>query len=581
MSRNTRGGVGRDLHRRTLLAAAAAAATLGAATPRALARARGVAASSTAVRYAEVFPISQQPTRGPYPEQSIGRYAASAGRWGVAFSGGGPRAFTAAIGQMRGLHAAGVVRDLGAISCVSGGSWFGGTYSFAPTVFADDVLLGPTVAPEEITLSGLAQVDPAFLGTRMVDASDDLLGAIVTYQLALYEAGELPFDKIYARTLNDVLLFPYGLSDLDRLFTLDAASLAAIRRRNRGFAAPFMQMRANRPFFIAGATQIYQEGAADTVATAVGLPGQLYRSVEYTPLYAGAPQLVAGGGPGGIDFGGGYVESFAFDTPAPTAITEAGIATVPVGATPFLLSDALGSSSAAIAAFVDEFLARSGGFPYFDYWPVARIGETPAFDYSFGDGGILENTGVVSLLRRGYRTIFAFVNSPLPLGHANDQSVCGIDGQISRLFGFIPSNDLGTSQSTQIFASGQFASVAAGLKAARHAGTTPVYVDRFPILADNPFGLASYAPQIFWIYNDLVESWAERLTPEVRETLGSTDPANYLANFPHYATVLQNQDELLRLTPRQVNLLAHMWAWAVERGFAIGGQAFGVPIAAA
>jgi len=35
---------------------------------------------------------------------------------------------------------------------------------------------------------------------------------------------------------------------------------------------------------------------------------------------------------------------------------------------------------------------------------------------------------------------------------------------------------------------------------------------------------------------------------------------------------------LLYLTPRQINLLAHMWCYTMLEGFQTGGQAFGVAL---
>src|SRR5262252_4477814 len=90
-------------------------------------------------RNACVYPIAQPPT-GPYPEQSNPRYSAAAGLCAACFSGGGPRSFAASLGQMRGLHAAGVLPLLGAISCVSGGSWFGLPFSFARAAYDDGQL---------------------------------------------------------------------------------------------------------------------------------------------------------------------------------------------------------------------------------------------------------------------------------------------------------------------------------------------------------------------------------------------------------------------------------------------------------
>jgi hypothetical protein len=80
-------------------------------------------------------------------------------------------------------------------------------------------------------------------------------------------------------------------------------------------------------------------------------------------------------------------------------------------------------------------------------------------------------------------------------------------------------------------------------------------------------------------YNDRNEAWFNELSGDVQELFTDHDPFDYLGNFPNYATVLQNDGELLYLTPRQVNLLAHMWSFTVQRGFESTGRAFDTDIA--
>ena len=573
-----------ELSRRQLLSTAGAAMAL--ATAPSVARAakpghnppnRG---SDGSILKARIYPINQPANRGPYPEQAHPRYSAANGKWGVSFSGGGSRSYSASVGQMRALLATGVEDKIGAISCVSGASWFGTPYTFAPQRYSDTNLLGPIVQPGALTVDGLNQIDPASLGARITNLTDEYLLAILATEIVqLLQFGYIPVDKLYSRLLNSAFLLPYNLADTSTLFTLNQASAQAIRARNPDLAGRFYMPRAGRPFLIVGGTQIYQPNQPQQTPVAEIGAQQVFRSIEYTPLYSGAPQLVEQGPPTNLPYGGGYVESFAFDTPAPTS-RSGDIARVPQGQYPFLLSDMMGSSSASVAAIVAQKLPPpfSGldPFPSFDYWPITRVGEVSAMEYDFGDGGILEDTGVIPLLRRGYRTIFAFVNSSVPINSTSPICVEGIDGQISRLFGFIPSNNEGNGQSTQVFASEQFAALANGLKATRAAGGAPVYVDRFPVLAGNPFGVAPYTPKIFWLYNDLNQSWFSQLPSSVQALFSN---ATYnLGDFPNYATFDQNKDDPIFLSATQVNLLANMWSYSVQTGFKRNGYAFGVPI---
>lgn len=499
---------------------------------------------------------------------------------------------------MRGLNSVGVLPFFGAISCVSGGSWFGAPFSYAPGSFTVDELLGDVVPPGNITVSGLQTIPDTCLGYALLNLSDVALSAVIGYQLLQYALGNLPFDKIWARTLNDLILLPFFLADTSSYFSLDATTVSNIVQNNPGLAQTnFYTIRDGQPYIFIGGTQIYPTSAlpqrGDLVraphpaprskasVSAVTLPGQIYRHFEYSPAYVGTSQFYSGAGCGGADFGGGYVQSFGFDSAAPSAPAQKNIVSVPTPAFQFLLSDAIGSSSAAIAAYLDEF-GWDPVFPEFSYWPLANIGKEKACTYSFGDGGILENTGIIPLLRRQYGVIFAFVNTPYPFGSTDDGCYEGVDGQITRLFGHIPKNDFGNSQNTQIFPKNQFDIVLKGLKQSKAAGGTVFAAGKFTIQTPNNFALPAYPGNgevlIFWMYNDLNQSWKNQLTPAVRALLSSTKPSNYMANFPNYATVFQNEDEVLLLSAQQVNLLADMWSYNIINGFTGKGQAFGVTV---
>lgn len=119
----------------------------------------------------QVYPSDRQPV---YPELQLDRYSPSSHPIGVCFSGGGPRAMTAGMGQMRGLLQTPLYDLIGAISCVSGGTWFGSIFSFADPSISDGVLLGAVKAPGDLTLDNLAMLPENNLAyglTRLTDAA--------------------------------------------------------------------------------------------------------------------------------------------------------------------------------------------------------------------------------------------------------------------------------------------------------------------------------------------------------------------------------------------------------------------------
>ncbi|MGD0050263.1 MAG: hypothetical protein ABSD03_00380 [Vulcanimicrobiaceae bacterium] len=524
-----------------------------------------------------------------YPEQSNPRFSAAAGRWGACFSGGGPRSCAASLGQMRGLVAAGAFSRVGAISCVSGGSWFGSVFTYA-TQYTDAQLLGTYLEPGAITLANIASVPSECIGSGLLNMTNTALVAVAAIEYLL----GTPADKIWSRLMNAALLFPFGAGSTETYLALDATTVDAIVARNPNLTpGSFVTQRPDRPFFIAGGTHI---AVAPTVSptgdlgarpgtdvafqlatqAVADLPGQYYEQFEYTASYAGDQQFSTNRGP----FGGGFVENVGFAQQAPTAPPRGDIVSVATNKYRFLLSDVIGSSSSAFASVAVEIGIKAAA-PQFDYFSPQRAGSDPGRIVTIGDGGILENVGIVPLLHRGYRVIFAFVNSAYPVGSLDSGCVDGIDGQISRLFGFIPPNDFGNSQNTQIFPSAQWPAVAAGLKRARAAGGPVVFADTYSVVPNNPFGIPPYpnggTVQVFWLYNDLNQRWYDALQAPVQNAIQDRSAQYALWNLPAFYTVFQNPPSLLWYSPEQVNLLAHMWAYSVKTGFANPAEPFGIP----
>ena len=103
-------------------------------------------------------PVGDSPS---YPEVPLLRARSNSG---IAFSGGGTRAYTAALGQLAALHQLGLLEELRYITGISGGSWATAVYSYAQLgadgVAPDDnVLLGPLSPPENLTNATLAMLD--------------------------------------------------------------------------------------------------------------------------------------------------------------------------------------------------------------------------------------------------------------------------------------------------------------------------------------------------------------------------------------------------------------------------------------
>lgn len=507
-----------------------------------------------------------------FPEFDRPRYRPETHPIGVCFSGGGSMSAAASVGQMRGLQALGLLEQVGAISAVSGGSWFATIFSYAPTSIADSTLLGAVVAPDAITLDSLAVLDPHYIAAPFTSFSTESVGAVKTAMMvAISQQPNPPFNRLYARTLNEFLLTPFGLADPHKLFTLDQIAVAQIIANNPALRPEdFYTLRPDRPYLIAGAAQAYPLGA-----------DQRLRAVEITPLYTGLPQYFPGEGPQEVDIGGGYVESFAFDGTFDSTVGQGLPPTDLVNvATPnplFLLSDLMGSSGAAPGELLNSF-GQPEWFPQFNYWsPVqqpASAANTVA--YSFVDGAALENSGIIPLLRRHYPIILAFLNSEHPLGATSAFTVDGIARMVTQLFGVHPPALPTPARDPQIFPRHQFEPLQAALLRAKAEQRAPWFIDSYTLIQPNAYGIPPYPGDnhgpgkvtVVWFYNDRNQEWYKQLPAAVQALFTQADPTNDLGNFPNYDIFAQNKNraglpQLLNLTPQQINLIAHMHCYTV------------------
>jgi hypothetical protein len=520
---------------------------------------------------ARIWPTPQRQTADwDFPEWAWPRYRPDTHPFGVAISGGGALSMAAAVGQIRGLQALGLLDAVGAISAVSGGAWFGAIFNYVPASIDDETLLGPVREPGELTLADLAELHRYYGAAPLAEFSTERVSRLKTeLMVAITKSTSKAFNRIYARILNELMLKPFELDHPQTFFSLNAETVAQAVANNPGLTpANFLTMRPDRPYLIAGVAHAYPLGEAQRV-----------RSFEITPLYTGTPQHFAGEGPDGIDIGGGYVESFAFDSVAAenleTDVDGERLVSTPTPNPPFLLADLLASTSAAPAVLLN-YVGEPEWFPRFHHWPLPGSADdvaVPAPLYSFVDGATLDGTGIVALLRRRYPVILAFINTQETLGSTSPIfAVEGVTAGLAQLFGFShPANPI-EGQQTQIFPTEQFFPLRAALQRAKAEGRGVYFVGRYTIVQPNSYDLLPYPGDgkvtIVWFYNELNQGWKAQLAPAVQTLLESRQWDNDMSNFPNLGVFFQNRTaaglpELLKFTPQQINLLAHMWCYTV------------------
>ena len=476
----------------------------------------------------------------------------------------------------------------------------------------------------------------------------------------------LPWNQLWIAAVGKTFFKPFGLFELQNpfdpasvrqqpFFSKDDTTVAEIRARNRGNSiidqARFDTVRneeGKRPYLVVNACLI---GPANRGPFNPEQPV----AMEYTPLYVGSVYSPRGttidyGGTADdrLLVGGGTVEPFAYGGAKPTADPSecdppdprALCATVPIPADPFTVAEASGTSSSAFAGLIEEDPRRfidhlhlkrlqkivlkylvgelldhsrvDDGIrklsPKADYWPPTAENGQDARRFAFGDGGVLENYGLIALLRRKVKNIVVFINTPVPLKvnydpptpptAPNPPTGSDLDGGLPPLFGY-PIQSTGTyTHNNQVFAKGEFAEVFNKLKAAKQNGKTMIAKCVHTVAENTWWGVdgvrldsngelpadTTVSPDqqvtILWVYSDRVEEWENQL-PQTKFAAGdlgevtlkeaiekgnpsSGNPEGPFQKFPNYKTIGQNSEhELVELTPMQVNLLADLSCWCI------------------
>jgi hypothetical protein len=312
----------------------------------------------------------------PTPPLSVNQFfanpPATPGNVGVCLSGGGSRALTAGMGQLRALayltvNGAPMLSQVQALSTVSGGSWLGVPFEFlrasGPT---DDEYLGTyDPNPGNVTPAQLGQL-PA--GNAGVPLTSDLftpeLLALEAYLLYRFES--VPANMLWQTVIALNILSAYGLYAAGTnlapadMFSYDQQSLARITAANPALAQETAYLfadavgtgRIRRPYLICNMGMFLTE--PNTPQTGV----QLLAPVQATPFFTGIVGTPTGVDANGLTPGGGGVESFAFNSIYVSSSGSGSSATATAAQLrQWTLTDIVGTSSAFYADELENQIA--------------------------------------------------------------------------------------------------------------------------------------------------------------------------------------------------------------------------------
>jgi len=520
----------------------------------------------------------------PYPEMSLPELT-SRGSNAVCFSGGGSRAYSAALGQMKALLDLGVIDNVRYLNGISGGAWAASVISYAPESYAatDSDLLGDVTPPEALNLTALNQLSPNARAAATIDFEAVLKKNAVFKGLA---GG-------WQTAVGEIFLSAHGI-DPAAYPAWKSESVKELLGRNPGLGEQkFLATRPGRPFPVIGVT---------LMGPAQSLPFEMskrsYRMYEYTPLYAGTGVALnetyteVGVFGSSIPINrqiGGFVEPWAAGAPdgAQTPLRPSGTLEVAApGAMTF------GAAVSASSYFVADPLAvvtrLSSLLTMRDpSWPVVLPGETPQGppvgetpdQWVFGDGGILDNQNLLGMLQRRVENIVIFINTDVVLAPVEvwdpaerDPTMEEIDDSIPAYFGIEVDNATKAGFfmiRNTIFPRSDFVKVVRALQEAQAKGRGAVVTTPLTTVANPVWKIpAGVETKITWVYTARAREWEKQLPQEVAKlAVSHADPQGNnisalpedgpLASFPFYKLAWY-------LTPIQANMLADFSGWVVK-----------------
>eukprot|EP00039_Didymoeca_costata_P014684 m.239834 g.239834 ORF g.239834 m.239834 type:complete len:729 (-) comp16073_c1_seq1:663-2849(-) len=518
----------------------------------------------------------------------------------ICFPGGGTRAFTSATGVIRILHKLGLMDHIRYISAVSGGSWAASAYTFRNSPMSDDDFLGEYLTPGSLTpevlntmpklgslpslaaqmtakaqvggfdqedvdyekiiidlLKGRDVVDIEFAALLKIAQGDTKIGNDVLK--ALINLLHLDPARLWPDVIQQYFFNPVGIDNVSYV-ALNSDQIADIKARNSNlqnakFVIPTDDKAA--PFLVMAGSIVGPKSLAPLVPNT-----QLdsLTRLEITPMYIGSDfkRSVVYEGQSGSNLTedlGGYVETFAFGssatTPVPATSDSKPILLDLPEPSPFRVGDMAAISSMffgnAFASMEEPVPETVASYPIL---PIQE-GGTPT-TMLLADGGVLEDTGVISMVLRKVEHIVVFDCSQRTLETDDDlRSLFGIFGNQSK--SNYMSQDLDLSKN-QIFSNKSFFSFYGGLQAQAKAGKPVIYASYLKTVANDWWGVPKdQEVHLTWMYYKPPKEWVDQL-PQATQTLLKS--SSKFTNFPLYETINE-----FFLDQQQTNLLSQLTSY--------------------
>ncbi|CAE7769672.1 unnamed protein product [Symbiodinium pilosum] len=528
--------------------------------------------------YADIVPVNDERTEFP-PRQANLQTA-------ICLSGGGTRAMVAAIGALRGLEYLNLLVRTDLLVSVSGGTWTAGPFMFSHDLSKGRLLGNPT-RPSELSLEELTK-RPSLIGDSATHDIYDLLKSS-------FLNNDDPHG-IWVNAFNEVLLKPIGLGNMSKYMAPDENTVQRIVRDNPHLQREdFIIPAPERPraFVMLGVllAPLGHESADDTVV-----------SLQMSPDFSGSPFYPGREGQLKYDeegerwlhrsdipalkmvIGGGMVETFAFGSDTPFSSQSGGHhVKMPSPSEPFSLAKAVGVSSAAFSALTSQAMDVLGGqtaqalIPVSTLWPVTSKrfpGPKAAAKFKIGDGGHMDNSGLMPALQRKVPRIAMFLDTDVKIGMKSDFcAFVPVDpGELSgaAAWYFVDKFGLGAHvdgsflMHNQVFRFKDLQPILCDLQTHRRAGRPAVSLRDLEVIKNSWWGIeGGWTVKLLVYHLDNSKVFENQLPADTQKELAKGKKGMF-ANFPQFSMVKQNPRSLISYTSAQVNLLSALVEFGVR-----------------
>lgn len=494
---------------------------------------------------------------------------------GLVFSGGGTRSATLTLGQLRALHELNILDEVQYISAVSGGSWASLPFIYHPNSESEK-FLGKYLPPNELTLEYLK-------------AHNSELGKAITEARVFFSFWKSVFtlkgDKIFASILNDIFLEPFDLNQ-KKFFTLNEATAKSITDDNNSNYLNSKQdlyyANHDKPFLIVGGTVQAKHKGTKLVSKSEDI-----YPLDITPLYIGIPTKTEALARQKNKIGGGFIEPFLYDSLAPNKPFEfsqqrTNQLTLEDSSNIFTLSDVIAISGAAPQALISGALGKllqlnDIGLPEFHHWPISS--SLPEYmDYhqledelEHGDGGNIDNIGIMPLLARKVSNLIVFINTQedFNYGYSNSNQIpkYALYSDLQDYFRFDPKR-----AKNQVFEEHKLKELYRGFERKKISGEPLVYCDRYQVKSNSHFAVEPYKANICWYYNDLAENWLKQVLAKESSLEHEEKQKIFLKkppydHIPHSRTFGEEFGQIIDRRAKHVNIESNISSWSVCQSY--------------